>query len=36
MAFDSTPHSTEYLASAYALHGADTAMSRDDHPFLVV
>ena len=31
MAFDSTPHSTEYLASAYALHGADTAMSRDDH-----
>lgn len=31
MAFESTPHSTEYLASAYALHGADTAMSRDDH-----
>jgi two-component system sensor histidine kinase FlrB len=31
MAFDSTPHSTEHLASAYALHGADTAMSRDDH-----
>ena len=31
MAFDSTPHSTEYLASAYALHGANTAMSRDDH-----
>ncbi|APD89153.1 PAS domain-containing sensor histidine kinase [Alteromonas mediterranea] len=31
MAFESTPHSTEYLASAYALHGADTAMSRDDY-----
>ncbi|GFD82022.1 sensor histidine kinase [Tenacibaculum sp. KUL118] len=32
MAFDSSPHSTDYTTSAYALNGVDSAMSRDDYP----
>ena len=31
MAFDSTPQSTEYFASAYALNGGGSALTRDDY-----
>ncbi len=31
MAFDSTPQSTEYSASSYALDSIDNAISRDEY-----